>query len=303
MSGRQYMRNISELSFSGYKFILYYAELMDQWIAEFPHNHALYEIYYVVDGSIKIRIADKVKEIKKEQACFLSKDIRHHVLYEPDVPKKYFALIFDLVLHDTNALKGPDGPMEYRDIFDAMEIVNKNRFYISKPLSEQHLLATFEREIRERKVGWNTQAVMICYQFFIRALRMIATKAVTDIRFSGKENLAMSVSKYIHKHYREEISVQSVAEALNVTPRHINRAYKSMFSTTFMKNTNLLRIAYAKDFLCTTDDSIEEIAEKIGFSSSRALYKLFKQYEGGYISQYRERHNTKEEGISCCQYH
>ena len=61
-------------------------------------------------------------------------------------------------------------------------------------------------------------------------------------------------------------------------------------STTFMKNTNLLRIAYAKNYLCTTDLSIEEIAEKIGFTSSRALYKLFQQYEGLSLSQYRERH-------------
>ena len=40
----------------------------------------------------------------------------------------------------------------------------------------------------------------------------------------------------------------------------------------------------------TTDLSIEEIAEKIGFTSSRALYKLFQQYEGLSLSQYRERH-------------
>lgn len=96
--------------------------------------------------------------------------------------------------------------------------------------------------------------------------------------------------RYIHSHYQEELSIEKVAEALNVSSRHINRSYSAMFGTTFIKNANLLRIAYAKDYLCTTDDSIEEIAEKVGFASTRTFYKLFQQYEGISASQYRTLH-------------
>ncbi len=292
------MKHISALNFSGYKFILYYAEIMDERIAEFPHNHAMYEIYYVLDGSININLAGRVECIGKEQACFLAKDIKHHLLYEPDVQKSYFAIIFDVVPCERDHLNGPDGLLEYQDIFNTMELFNACGYYISKPYEEQAILKVLAGEIQERKLGWNTQAVMLCYQFFIRSLRHISDKPVLDTQFSGKENLAMSVSKYIHRHYREDISVESVAEALNVSPRHINRAYKAMFSITFMKNANLLRIAYAKKYLCTTDQSIEEIAEKIGFTSPRTLYKLFQQYEGISISQYRERHKQKQEAPS-----
>ena len=291
---RHYMKNISELCLCRYKFIVYYAETLDSDIAEFPHHHPLYEIYYVQEGSILIEIDGKEERIEKGNACFLSKDIEHHVKYEPDLPHKYFALIFDLVLLDTNTPKGPDGPMEYQDIINVMDILNEKMYLISPILLEDDLLVSLFREIKERKLGWNSQAVIICYQFFIHAIRRIATMHVLDKQFSGKENMAMSASKYIHKYYQKEISVQSVASDLNVTPRHINRAYKSMFSTTFMKNTNLLRIAYAKKYLCSTDDTIEDIAEKIGFSSSRVLYKLFKKYEGNYISQYRELHHVSD---------
>ena len=41
MNDRQYMKNIAELAFSGYKFVVYYAEMLDRWIAEFPHNHPM----------------------------------------------------------------------------------------------------------------------------------------------------------------------------------------------------------------------------------------------------------------------
>lgn len=291
MNDRQYMKNIAELAFSGYKFVVYYAEMLDRWIAEFPHNHPMYEIYYVLEGNVRINIAGTVQELREGQACVLSKDIKHHLYYDPDVPKRYFALIFDIVPCERLAMNGPDGTAELADIRQALLPVDRTGFQILNAHADarqnvERILA----EIRERRLGWNTQAVMLCYQFFILTLRQIMRAPVRDVHFSGHENLAMQVSMYIHAHYPENISVESVAEALNVSPRHINRAYKAMFSTTFMKNTNLLRIAYAKNYLCTTDLSVEEIAEKIGFTSSRALYKLFQQYEGLSLSQYRERH-------------
>ena len=294
MQERHYMKNIASLDLSGYKFILYYAEVLDDLIPEFPHNHPMYQIYYVLDGSIKINIAGMVYCIGKNQACFLTKDIKHHVYYEPDVHKSYFSIIFDVIQSNCESLNEPDGPLEYQDIYDAMEPFNSCGQYVSEPFEEQEIVEVLDREIQEQKLGWNTQAVMLCYQFFIRSLRRISNKTVADTKFSGKDNLAMSVSKYIHKHYSENISVESVAEELNVSTRHINRAYSAMFSTTFMKNANLIRIAYAKEFLNTTNLSIEEIAEKIGFISPRILYELFKKYEGLSISQYRERHKRNK---------
>ena len=292
---RQYMKNISELALSGYKYVLYYAETLDEEVAEFPHHHPLYEIYYVLEGKMKINIAGSSQEIRTGQACILAKDVQHHVYYDPDVPKKYFAVIFDILPCERVTMNGPDGPNEYSDIRQALLPVDQTGYQIiSVPERAQAYSKRIEREMTERRLGWNTQAVMLCYQFTIHFLRCLSTAQVKDTQFSGHENLAMAVSMYIHRHFPEDISVESVAEALSVSPRHINRAYKAMLSTTFMKNTNLLRIAYAKNYLCATDLSVEEIAEMIGFTSTRALYKLFQQYEGLSPSQYREQHRKKQ---------
>ena len=290
---RQYMKNITELNLSGYKFELNYAETLDEGIAEFPHSHFSYEIYYVLEGSIHIEIAGHLESIGTHQACFLSKGIKHHVRYDPDVAKQYFAVIFDIIPSRNDPMNGPSGPLEYRDLEDAMYLFNSCGYYISQPFSDAGIPEALNREMTERKLGWNTQSVLLCYQFFLLALRQIHPEQAMDKQFSGHENLTMSVSKYIHKHYPEDISLESVSNALNVSPRHINRAYKNAYDITFMKNTNLLRIAYAKYYLCNTTQSIEEIAEQVGFTSVRTLYKLFQQYEGISISQYRILHRQK----------
>lgn len=288
------MKNIVELPFSGYKFVLYYAEKLTQDIAEFPHNHFEYELYYVLSGQIQINIAGNVQRIPAGQACVLARDIKHHVYYEPDTPRQYMAVIFDVVPCERLSMNGPDGADEYGDIRQVLQSVDKIGFLrLDEPPHAEELAEQWLQEIEQRRLGWNTQAVMLCYQLVMLSLRQICTAPVRDRKPAGKENLAMAVTMYIHAHYPEDITLESAAKALNVSPRHVNRAYKSEYSTTFMKNANLLRIAYAKNYLCTTDYSIEEIAEKVGFTSSRALYRLFQQYEGLSLSQYREQHRKK----------
>lgn len=291
---RQYLKYITELNFSGYKFVLYYGEEMNEGIAEFPHHHYPYQIYYVLEGSIEIGIAGQIEEVPAQHCLFLAHNVQHHVFYTPDRPKRYFTMIYDIVNHEQEAANGPDGEMEYYDIKAALKLCDNRGYYISEnPLHAASILEDLYKELEERAAGWNTMVVLHCYRFFIEALRLIAADPPKDKKFAGKENLAMAASMYIHNHYESEISVDKAAEALNVSPRHINRSYSNMFGTTFIKNANLLRIAYAKDYLCTTDDSIEEIAEKVGFASPRTFYKLFQQYEGISASQYRNLHRNK----------
>ncbi len=288
---RKYMKNITELPFSGYKFVVHYAEILTQEIAEFPHHHLQYEIYYVLDGQLTVKIADTVHQISEGHACILARDVKHHVYYEPADPKRYYACIFDVVRCDQLSMNGPDGVNEYSDIRQALDAVDRIGFQMmTETARSRDLVARWAREVEERQLGWNTQAVMLCYQFVVMSLRQINTASVRDREFSGKSNLALAVTMYIHEHYPENITVESVAKALNVSPRHINRIYKTEYSTTFLKNANLLRIAYAKNYLCTTDYPIEEIAERVGFTSSGTLYKLFQQYEGLSPLQYREQH-------------
>ncbi|MFR2659832.1 MAG: hypothetical protein ACLS9N_09940 [[Clostridium] leptum] len=59
-------------------------------------------------------------------------------------------------------------------------------------------------------------------------------------------NLGLEASEYIHNNYYREITLQSVADYLNISPRHVNRFFYGMFGTTFSKALTLLRFSYAK---------------------------------------------------------
>ena len=288
---RLYYNHITSLKLQSYEFVLHNAEEMDSKIAEFPHQHPLYEIYYCLEDVAHIFIGKEKIDLEKHEMLLLSKNIRHQVFYEPDKQLKYFVFIFDVFPLTVKTFKGPDGINEWNDIKQILERVDSAGYIHSKIPFDGYKTLDLVREEQEKKLlSWNTFSCFMYYQFMIKALRHFSNIKPTDKVMAGKLNVGIEASKFIHEHYAEDITLKDVAKHLNVSLRHINREYINMFNTTIIKNLNLCRIEYAKRYICSSDYSNEKIAEMVGFSSVRTLYKLFKEYEGMKISQYRREY-------------
>lgn len=294
--GRIYHKYITNLKLQSYGFVLHYAEELQGSVAEFVHCHPLYQIYYVVENSLKMHINGNEFVLNENEFVILAKETRHLVIYEPDKKKRYFSFIFDILPLTLAGNKGPDGAGEFEDIKAVLSDVEKRNYLISdRPFCIREQLENILTEQRDKKVGWNTCLMMRYFNLFIETIRHISTAEVTDRDPVGRLNLAIEATKYIHKNYDKSITPEKAAEYLNISPRHMNRAYRSMFGTTFIKSLNRLRIEYAKIYLCTSTYSIEKISELVGFASSRVFFKLFKEYEEVSISQYREKHCGRTE--------
>jgi AraC-like DNA-binding protein len=289
--GRIYHKYITSLKLQSYEFVLHYAEELQGTIAEFAHCHPLYQVYYVVENSLKIYIDDKEFILNENEFVFLAKETRHLVVYEPDKKKCYFSFIFDILPLPSAGNKGLNGDSEFEDIMAVLsDLDNRGNIVSDRPFCVRDRLEEILVEQREKKLGWNTCLMMRYFNLFIETIRHVSTAEVTDRELAGKLNLAIEATKYIHKNFDKSITPEKAAEYLNISPRHINRVYRNMFGTTFIKSLNRLRIEYAKIHLCTSTYSIDKISELVGFASSRVLFKLFKEYEKISISQYRKTH-------------
>jgi AraC-like DNA-binding protein len=287
--GRIYHKHITGLKLCAYEFTLYNAEELCESIAEFSHSHHAYQIYYVLESHIGIRVQDADLTLSKGEFILLAKDTLHCVAYRPDRETSYFSMIFDI-----SPLTDSEGDSELLDIMAVLSRL-KDYSYIRSPLAfdGRPILDQILSEQTGKEAGWNTCMVFYYYRFFIEAIRNISSAKARAQTPSGKLNLGIEASKFIHKHFGEDITLKDAAEYLNVSPRHVNRAFQDMFGTTFVKTLNRLRIEYTKGFVGTTNYSVKQISELVGFSSSRRLFKLFKEYEGMSISRYREQHKPK----------
>jgi len=206
----------------------------------------------------------------------------------------YLVLLWDLFPVTTQICRGPAGIHEWEDLRQAIEKIDKLQFIHSViPFDGYDILDVIQNEWNRKQLAWNSSIVFKIYDFVVRALRHTVRIRSTDQNLAGTLNLGIAASQFLHAHFTEPITLEDVAKHLNFSSRHVNRAYMKIFNTSIIRNLNLIRIEYAKRYLCFTDYSVEKISEIIGFSCSRTLYKLFKKYEGIAISQYRDKKQGK----------
>ncbi len=96
----------------------------------------------------------------------------------------------------------------------------------------------------------------------------------------GAQELFDSVSEYIHTHYRDNLTVRSLAEQHGVNENrlfYIFQKYAGMGPADYLRTYRLNR---AKDLLVTTASPIGEIAEQIGYPDALYFSRIFKKHFG-----------------------
>lgn len=105
--------------------------------------------------------------------------------------------------------------------------------------------------------------------------------------FSLNQSLSGKINHYIRQEFMHDISVEQIAEHLDLSREHISRTYKKETGETINDAINLIRIDEAKRFLLQTKLPITDIALTVGFNSSQYFSNVFKKYTGLTSKQFR----------------
>ncbi len=286
----------SEVFAPGYKFDIYYAEKLNGETVEVLHSHHNFEIYYALENRIVSRIEDGEHVLEKGNALFLAPGVLHHTVYEPNVSKDYFVLIFDVVpSHPLDKL--PDEHRtQYLEVKERLDMILEQRFLIARGAPDMALiLERIRQEKINRYINWMSLLNSYLHHFFIHAIREVGVESSHSTVEEPQEklNLGVDATKFMHANYHRDISLEDAAEYLNISPRHVNRVFRDVFGSTFSKTLSLFRLNYAKKYLASTGDSVEKISEKVGFKTPRTLFKLFSQYEKMSAAEYRKKYQAK----------
>ena len=93
---------------------------------------------------------------------------------------------------------------------------------------------------------------------------------------------------YIRQKYREDLSLQEVADHVHMSKNYFSEQFKRHTGLNFIDYVIRLRIHYAKHLLRTTGLKIYEVAAQSGFNSTKHFLKLFKREVGATPAEYRE---------------
>lgn len=98
----------------------------------------------------------------------------------------------------------------------------------------------------------------------------------------------------IHRYYAEDISLQSVANQINVNPSYLSRIFKQEKGENFISYLTRIRIEKAKVYLEEGDLKVYEVADIVGYHNYTYFSKIFKKTVGLTPEEYREQSHTPD---------
>ncbi|MFE5318036.1 ABC transporter substrate-binding protein [Paenibacillus sp. NPDC056579] len=129
------------------------------------------------------------------------------------------------------------------------------------------------------------------YQFVHEVLRQLDQQDVPLV----KADPVLQAIRYLHDHYQESITLESLAEKLHCNSRQLLRMFKSRMNTSPIDYLIQIRIGKAKERLLNTDLTMREIAESVGYSDSYYFSRMFKKVEGVSPTVFKESSHPTED--------
>lgn len=102
------------------------------------------------------------------------------------------------------------------------------------------------------------------------------------------------IASWIRGHLDEELTVEALAERANLSPRHFNRKFKTVFGLTAADFVEEIRLDEARWLLANAGDSIERVAADVGYKSPDTFRRAFERRFGVGPNEYRRRFSIAE---------
>ena len=122
--------------------------------------------------------------------------------------------------------------------------------------------------------------------------REVWTVFVETVKAHKKESMyskpILFCLNYIDSHFNEKITLESIAEQINLSPCYLATLFKKETGETLTEYINKKRISHAKHLLRNTNLQIQTIAQHCGILDLHYFCRMFKKYTDKTPTQYRE---------------
>ncbi|HPT79347.1 MAG TPA: PocR ligand-binding domain-containing protein, partial [Candidatus Atribacteria bacterium] len=111
---------------------------------------------------------------------------------------------------------------------------------------------------------------------------------VYESRNIKNARLLSDAMRYINENYNRNLTLESVAQHVYISPFYLSHMFKEELGFTFLEYLTKLRIEEAKKLLMEKDMTIIEVASEVGYEDAGYFSKVFKKYTGISPAQYRK---------------
>ena len=129
---------------------------------------------------------------------------------------------------------------------------------------------------------------------YVRYLRETGSQLFAMLRYrneSRNQEYVKLAEEYVRSKIADNnITLNVVAEALGMSPEHLSRMFKRIAGINFASFLTGEKLRYARSLLLTTDERVQDIAIRCGYSNAQYFISKFKKAYGITPNEYRKRY-------------
>jgi two-component system response regulator YesN len=117
----------------------------------------------------------------------------------------------------------------------------------------------------------------------IGRIERLYKQAIGDLQEARKKRNKLDMSEiltYINRHYKETITLESLADYFYISKEHLSRSFKTFSGETVMDYIIRKRMEKAKQLIVEHKLSIKHAAEMTGYMDVAYFYRVFKKHYG-----------------------
>lgn len=236
--------------------------------------HYEYEMLLIISGKANATINHKSYELKCGSLIFIS-SMEHHYFTISEVPYERFVI-----------------SMSSRLIMSSINEPELMSIFIQRPKDFHHVIQLDDSIFK--KICFLLSLMKEEYDkkenFYISKCAKLLTLMLIDLyrsypNFFPKRNnssvssAVINAQKFIYDNFDSKVSLQEIAKQNFISRHTLSIAFKNTVGLTFKEYLIFVRLNEAKKLLISTDLSIAEIANQVGYINVNNFVKIFKKKE------------------------
>ncbi|MBE7027844.1 MAG: AraC family transcriptional regulator [Ruminococcaceae bacterium] len=248
------------------------------------HYHSAWEFYFYLGDNMTFFLNDTSYNIEKYDLVFVDKHLYHKTSYKNSEKERILIILKD----------------SFFDLFNDKELIYK---YLSniKSIAALSFKDDLKKTIRDKflriaklyeKNGEKDERLQIYFAELIATIsEMIENNEVSVTKILKNKNAMVisQITNYINNHYTEKITLDFLSDRFFIDKFHLCHIFRKETGMTIIDFINQKRMVEAGILLKTTNMTIFDISNTVGFQNQNYFGTIFKRQFGVSPREYRQK--------------
>ncbi|MEZ6044212.1 MAG: helix-turn-helix domain-containing protein [Planctomycetaceae bacterium] len=245
------------------------------------HSHSVISMHGCLQGPLTLLTSVGEQSLDAGDFCFLSPGVEHYWTNSDS----HTAATLSFLIDTERPGSWPAGS-GVKDACNELKRLVQNVHYLSSAGDPdlQHAFWQVADQLTEEK-SWKKLGVMSRLWIFIS---IVLERLSPDQVPGTQHNVAQKIRRLLLNRVNDRLTIAEVAQEVHVSATQAKEVFSATFGCGIMTYFNELKIWQAKRLLCDPALTIDQVSNKLGFSSPAYFSQTFRKHTGETPSEFRK---------------